>query len=77
MSEISKLIEGIKAVPADRPVDLTLSYGQMPIEFGFTVARHGDPAKNVKNFLYGICVYCSMTFDIQVDLAAVKSEIFG
>ncbi len=77
MSEVEKLFEGIKAVPSDYPVDLTLSYGQMPIEFGFTVARVGDPSKNVKNFLYGICVYCSMSFEIQVDLSKIKSEIFG
>ncbi len=77
MSEIERLFKEVAAYPGTEPVGTALSFGTPEPAFGYTVARTGDPADNVKVFLYGVLVYCSMVFGSNIDLAKIRKEIFG
>ncbi len=77
MTEVERLFKEIAAYPGYEPIGTALSYGALQLNFGYTVARVGDDAAIVKDFLYGVLVYCSMVFGSDIDLSKIKKEIFG
>lgn len=77
MSEIERLFREVAAYPDTEPVGLSLSYGNISAGFGYNVVRAGDPALQVKEFLFGVLTYCVMNFGSNIDLSKIKSEIFS
>ena len=77
MTEVEKMFEEIAAYPGTEPIGSALSFGAPEPSLGYTVARAGDPADDVKVFLYGVLGYCSMVFGSNIDLGKIRKEIFG